>query len=440
MSPSNSERLRERRQALAELSEPPEWADISAWVARTLPLIQKEYSAYLGNFTELVKEPRWVSGIYVSRTDRAGLGTDNYAEVEAISCDANARIASDVRRKILSFLDGLLDLVSEADSSLAKSPAANELRSMDITRRATLGILTALPKECAAIRLMLHNEERWSAPGEGGGRDYYIGEIPAEGGGNHLVVVALLPDMGNNSAAISAMRLLHHFPEVRHIIMCGIAGGVPKPGDVEHDVRLGDIVVSNRNGVVQYDLIKEKPDGTKEHRHPPRPPSAELLSAVRHLFTEEEMGSRPWEKFLPLGAKMKNGQRPADNLDARGMSIDYPADRERRPGLPRVFQGPIAAANVLLKHPAHRDYLSDKFGVKAVEMEGAGVADATWTNGAGYLVVRGICDYCDGIKGDVWQGAAAIAAAAYVRALVGSMRLDPATQNVRVEANAEDPQ
>lgn len=73
-------------------------------------------------------------------------------------------------------------------------------------------------------------------------------------------------------------------------------------------------------------------------------------------------------------------------------------------------------------------------------MEGAGVADATWTNGAGYLVVRGICDYCDGIKGDVWQGAAAIAAAAYVRALVGSMRLDPATQNVRVEANAEDPQ
>lgn len=39
----------------------------------------------------------------------------------------------------------------------------------------------------------------------------------------------------------------------------------------------------------------------------------------------------------------------------------------------------------------------------------------------GYLVVRGICDYCDSHKNDDWQQYAAIVAAAYTRALIESM-------------------
>jgi nucleoside phosphorylase len=57
--------------------------------------------------------------------------------------------------------------------------------------------------------------------------------------------------------------------------------------------------------------------------------------------------------------------------------------------------------------------------VKAIEMEGAGVADATWAASLpGYLVVRGICDYCDENKGDAWQPYAAVAAAAVTRAIL----------------------
>jgi nucleoside phosphorylase len=308
-------------------------------------------------------------------------------------------------------------------SATQQAEGRSHLGTGDRAQQAIIGILTALPKECAAMRLMLENEVRRQAPGEGGGRDYYLGEIPSSSGPPHLVALALLPDMGNNSAAIRATQLLHHFPTVRHIIMCGIAGGVPKPGDTEHDVRLGDIVVSNRNGVVQYDLIKERPDETKEHRHPPRPPGAELLGAVRHLLTEEELARRPWEAFLSRGASLKNnsGLRPEDNVDAQGKPIDYPKDPQRTSGRPRVFHATIGAANDLLKNPKCRDYLGSAFGVKAIEMEGSGVADATWSDGAGYLVVRGICDYCDPSKGDLWQGSAAVAAAAYVRALIGSM-------------------
>lgn len=289
----------------------------------------------------------------------------------------------------------------------------------------TFGILTALPKEFAAVRLMLDTAEEWTAPGDGAGRRFLIGTINTRSGHAHSLAVALLPDMGNNSASASATLLLTHFPNVRHIVMCGIAGGVPRPGVSEDDVRLGDIIVSNKQGVIQYDLVKEGADGLIEHRHPPRAPSAELLEAVRHLETEELLQTYPWESHLSRGARMKHGTRPQDELDAQGSKVDYPADTERRPGLPRVFVGPIAAANVLLKNPQKREYLRDHFKVKAIEMEGSGVADATWVSGrAGFLVIRGVCDYCDEKKGDLWQGAAAVAAAAYLRALVESIPVD----------------
>jgi nucleoside phosphorylase/tetratricopeptide (TPR) repeat protein len=292
-------------------------------------------------------------------------------------------------------------------------------RETDLQQRATIGILTALPKELAAVQAMLEDSIRWTAEGRGAGRQYRLGEIPSASGPAHVVAVALLPDMGNNPATLAANNLLHHFPAVEHVIMCGIAGGVPRPGVPDHDVRLGDIVVSNRNGVVQYDLTKEGPDGTKEHRHPPRPPGAALLEAVRHLQSEELLGKQPWVEWLSRGDRIKHAHRPDDHVNAKGEAISYPPDPERQPGRPRVFAGTIAAANNLLKNATYRDYLGATFDVKAVEMEGSGVADAAWASDhAGYLVVRGICDYCDGQKGDLWQGYAAVAAAAYVRALI----------------------
>jgi hypothetical protein len=86
-----------------------------------------------------------------------------------------------------------------------------------------------------------------------------------------------------------------------------------------------------------------------------------------------------------------------------------------------TFMGPIASGNILLKDPVSRDRLRDQHGVKAVEMEGSGIADATWEHGVGYLVVRGICDYCDSNKNDEWHVYAAIVAAAYARAVIERM-------------------
>lgn len=291
----------------------------------------------------------------------------------------------------------------------------------------TIGIITALEKEYVAVEAMLENPKPYYAPGRGSGRRYLLGEIPATNGGQHSVVLALA-DMGNNVASTRATLLLEHFSNVDAIIMVGIAGGVPYPQRSDEHVRLGDIVVSNQQGIIQYDFIKEAAEQVT-HRHSPRPPKAGLLEAVRLLKAAEMKGDHPWLKFIERAAHLPNTSRPLAKTDilqrftesGDPILVPHPKDRKRQGGKPRIFIGPIASANTLLKNPSRRDALRDKFGVKAIEMEGSGIADATWHHEVGYLVIRGICDYCDPNKNDLWQEYAAVAAAAYTRALLESM-------------------
>lgn len=80
---------------------------------------------------------------------------------------------------------------------------------------------------------------------------YTLGRISG-----HNVVIATMPQPGNNAAATTATQLLNDFPSIRFSLLVGIGGGVP----VEADVRLGDVVVSQPTaifgGIVQYDIGK----------------------------------------------------------------------------------------------------------------------------------------------------------------------------------------
>jgi nucleoside phosphorylase len=294
----------------------------------------------------------------------------------------------------------------------------------------SVGIVTALPLETAAVLAVFDNPPRIDVPGSGAGRAYWMAELSSPLGGAHKVVIAQA-DMGNNSAAIRASLLLTHFPAVASLVMCGIAGGVPQPSRPADHVRLGD-VVSNLKGIVQYDFVKRTIKGKRgkvweEVRASSHRPSAVLLEAVRIQEVNKLSGQWPWEPHLLAGLARLTWVRPDPSTDLLADAnepanlLDHPSDDSRRAGQPCIFLGPIASANTLLKDPKKRDALRDRFGAKAVEMEGSGIQDATWNHGVGYLVVRGICDYCDANKNDLWHPYAAMAAAAYVRALLESM-------------------
>lgn len=300
-------------------------------------------------------------------------------------------------------------------------------------------VVTALPKEFAAMLAMLDDARPITVSGDP--NDYAFGRVPAvDGSGNHHVVVALQKKPANNSASAVASHLSHSFPHLEHVLMVGIAGGVPHLTDPDKHVRLGDIVISDQNGVVQYDHLK-----LESHqilmRSAAAPPSAALLGKVRVLEAARLAGRYPWEQHI-VRAVVEGAGRPdasTDKLFVAGVETSHPSDAFRRSGQPRIHYGTIGSSNVLLKDPATRDTLREGYGVRAIEMEASGIADGTWTAGLGYIIIRGISDYCDEHKNDVWQGYAAVVAAAYARALIESFKVvtDPLTRQQLNDAKTQ---
>src|SRR3954470_11410189 len=77
-----------------------------------------------------------------------------------------------------------------------------------------------------------------SLPSQRDQNSYTLGVI-----GGHNIVIAVLPEIGTNSAATVATQLLNDFPSIRFGLLVGIGGGVPDLAN-EVDILLGDIVVS----------------------------------------------------------------------------------------------------------------------------------------------------------------------------------------------------
>jgi len=76
--------------------------------------------------------------------------------------------------------------------------------------------------------------------------------------------------------------------------------------------------------------------------------------------------------------------------------------------------------------------------VLAIEMESKGIGNTSFFEGAEWFAVRGISDYGDRHVDDTWRRYASMAAAAYVRALLGATpsldRFYPAGPSCRARA------
>ncbi|MER7481022.1 hypothetical protein ABTX60_25850 [Streptomyces sp. NPDC126510] len=118
----------------------------------------------------------------------------------------------------------------------------------------SFGIVTALPHEFAAMKVMLDDVKPPLRQMKGDPNIYVRGNITAKDRkGSTPVVLTLLHGTGNNRATESATHLLRAF-KVDYLLMVGIAGGVPNHKNPEKHVRLGDIVVSD--SIIQHDYGK----------------------------------------------------------------------------------------------------------------------------------------------------------------------------------------
>jgi nucleoside phosphorylase len=298
------------------------------------------------------------------------------------------------------------------------------------TAEISIGIVTALPIECAAVRLVVDELSQQAAPGDP--HHYRSGWLPSsEPGRPHRVVVALQTDDGTRNAAAICAHMARSFPGMGTFIMCGIAGGFPAPGDPQRHVRLGDVVVATK-GIVDYDHVRTV-DGVDTLRRPVEGLSKALLRADHELEMLQLDGEEPWR--APLARAIAHAQRfrrPGAQTD-RLVTADGPVEHpDRRAsghplGWPRVHRAAVGSADRLLRDAARRDALASRYNIRAVEMEGSGIAVGADLDDRRWFMVRGVADYCDDrTKNDAWHPYAAVAAAAYVRALLA--RTHPARE------------
>ena len=288
-----------------------------------------------------------------------------------------------------------------------------------------LGIVTALPEEFVAMSAMIDDRTRENV--ERDRANYVVGTMPGlDPQRPHRVVLTLLGDTGNDAAAAACTDLARSFGSVGLVLMVGIAAGVPDIRRPERHVRLGDVVVSTW-GIVDYDHVVDTVAGRVLRQPFPRP-SRLLAQHANWLASEELLGERPWESYLDAAVSEGLGDfaRPPEHTDllfpAEGAErpIAHPdlAASGHRPGRPKVHYGQIGSADRALRNATARDELAAAHGLRALEMEGKGIADSGFASGLEWLVVRGISDYGDSHTDNRWRKYASLTAAAYTRALL----------------------
>ena len=319
----------------------------------------------------------------------------------------------------------------------------------------TVAWIAALYHERAAATGMLderHQEPQDFTQNQHDTNSYTWGRV-----GKHFVVIASLPSgtYGVTSAAITAQGLRSSLPHIRIGLLVGIGAGVPgerrnASGQVvtKRDIRLGDVVVSNpdgvNGGVVQYDLVKAKESfERKGFLDSPRPV---LRNAVAALQAEHQMevskisfhAAELLKKHPKMCADYIRPPKDADRLftamyahengdgdggSCQNCSKEWEIERIPR-DTPEVHYGTIASGNTVVKDAVYRDKVLSWLKKQDVEplcfeMEAAGLM-----NNFPCLVIRGICDYGDSHKHDQWQKYAAVTAAAFAKELLEYVRAE----------------
>jgi nucleoside phosphorylase len=301
----------------------------------------------------------------------------------------------------------------------------------------TVALLTPLEIELSAVRYML-DEEHQPLPSTRGDPNYYVlGRLC-----QHNVVIVSLPAgyQGTISAAIVARDLARTFPSVTLRLLVGIGRGVPSD---KTDIRLGDVVVSvpsgTQGGVVQYDLGKQTTTGF-QRKGVLCPPPNEWLAILPKMQSDHRVRSNMVSShigdMLRRFPALSEYKRPSPETDILFKS-DYdhcmdqptcqscdrqmavPRQKRNPPDRPFIHYGVIASGDRVMKNAKERDMISKSSeGAICFEMEAAGLM-----NDFRCIVIRGISDYADSHRNDIWQAYAAAAAAGLAKELLSYLEV-----------------
>ncbi len=241
--------------------------------------------------------------------------------------------------------------------------------------------------------------------------------------GSHNVVVAspAFHQTVTTSSVIVANSMLSKYTEIRLILSIGIGGGAPSR---DHDIRLGDVVVSK--GVIRYEIGKRVINSLT---WPPKI-LQKAVSQIQEMnlingkalteHTSMLASIYPWLKSYISFPSQENDQLFEPHYDHPGVLSCHNCDirravsrSERLANDPQVHYGLIASTTQALKQGLTREILRNELGVLCFESEATQSVE-----NFPCLMIRGISNYADTHKNEMWLPYAATTAAAYAKELL----------------------
>ncbi|KAI6308809.1 hypothetical protein MCOR29_009167 [Pyricularia oryzae] len=248
--------------------------------------------------------------------------------------------------------------------------------------------------------------------------------------GHNVVIATCAPGMtGNVNAGRVTGSMFKTFSSIRMAMLVGIGGGVPRAepsDDPTEDVHFGNVVVGwpgdGGPACIYYDSGRWHTDGEFEVFGTINRPDQMLLNALGKLVSDHEMDRSTFDVHR---------KRLLQSKYNRNSQLVQRPERTGEEATGFIFhRGRIATGNAVVKDGERRDQIRDQCnGALCIEMEAAGV-DA----GRPCLVIRGISDYADSHKGDVWRSYAAGNAAVFARELLS--KIPPSSvRNLAIEVH-----
>ena len=219
--------------------------------------------------------------------------------------------------------------------------------------------------------------------------------------GRYRVAARCLSGMGNTGAAAGAQQVIDTLRPAA-VLLVGIAGSTSRVAAP------GDVLVADT--VVGYEPGRRDPAGL--HRRPDvHRPAFALLAAAREVEPEE------WAPHI-------DAKRPAPGAQ------------------PAAYFGTVLSGEKVIADATALAELSRAWPkTVGIEMEGLGVATASYRSGAGFLLIKAVSDRADEDKDDAWQEYASESAARFALAVLRRSPLPgpPREDDPAAEAGPAEP-
>lgn len=292
----------------------------------------------------------------------------------------------------------------------------------------TVAWICPLYFELASAIAMLDEEHKELEQPKTDPNHYILGRI-----GHHNIVIAGLNEghPGISQATRVLAYLRSTFPLVSRCLLVGIGGGFPK---LPHqDIRLGDVIVGQE--IKFYDEGKAEIGGRFRGTGGSVRLSDEMSTALIRLRARHEQAATATNIASLVRTKLSGSsgyEHPdtEDDLflhdydhaytagDCRRCDKKRTVPRQARPTqAPQVHYGAIASGSVVIKDGMRRESMYEELDVMCAETEAAGLMRSMPT-----LVIRGVSDYCDSHKNDIFQKHAAANAAAFALEYLGCLK------------------